>query len=67
MTLLSKAELSSYLSVVDKVPANERDKIMALLEFDRLERCRESYLFFVKQMWPGFISGKHHQIMADAF
>ena len=67
MTLLSKAELSSYLSVVDKVPANEREKIMALLEFDRLERCRESFLFFAKQMWPVFISGKHHQIMADAF
>jgi predicted phage terminase large subunit-like protein len=34
---------------------------------DRVERCKESFLFFVKQMWPVFISGKHHQIMADAF
>ena len=67
MTLLTKKEISDFMSVVDKVPEAERKKILALLELDRVERCRESYLFFVQQMWPGFISGKHHQIMADAF
>ena len=67
MTLLTKAELSSYMAAVDKVPAKEREKIVALLELDRLERCKESFLFFAKQMWPIFISGRHHQIMADAF
>jgi predicted phage terminase large subunit-like protein len=67
MTLLTKAEISQYLAVVDSVPEAERNKIFALLEMDRVERCRDSYLFFVTQMWPGFISGKHHQIMAEAF
>jgi predicted phage terminase large subunit-like protein len=67
MTLLTKSEISQYLAVVDSVPEAERNKIFALLEMDRVERCRDSYLFFVTQMWPGFISGKHHQIMADAF
>jgi len=67
MTLLTKKEISGYLSIVDKVPEAERNKIFALMEMDRVERCRESYLFFVQQMWPIFISGKHHQIMADAF
>jgi predicted phage terminase large subunit-like protein len=67
MTLLTRAEISQYLAVVDSVPEAERNKIFALLEMDRVERCRDSYLFFVTQMWPGFISGKHHQIMADAF
>jgi predicted phage terminase large subunit-like protein len=52
---------------VDKVSEGDRKKIKALLEMDRVQRCRESFLFFVKQMWPVFISGKHHQIMADAF
>lgn len=55
------------MSIVDKVPDTERSKITALLEMDRVERCKESFLFFAKQMWPVFISGKHHQIMADAF
>jgi len=67
MTLLTKKEISDFMSLVDKVPEAERNKIFALLEMDRVERCRESYLFFVQQMWPGFISGKHHQIMAEAF
>jgi len=67
MTLLTRAEISQYLAIVDSVPEAERNKIFALLEMDRVERCRGSYLFFVTQMWPGFISGKHHQIMADAF
>jgi predicted phage terminase large subunit-like protein len=34
---------------------------------DKVEKSKESFLFFVKQMWPVFISGKHHAIMADAF
>ena len=67
MTLLSRQELTSYLQIVDKVSEGDRKKIKALLEMDRVQRCRESFLFFVKQMWPVFISGKHHQIMADAF
>jgi hypothetical protein len=67
MTLLTTKEISEYLSIVDKVPDTERSKITALLEMDRVERCKESFLFFTKQMWPVFISGKHHQIMADAF
>tara|TARA_R110000868_G_scaffold147291_2_gene368684 strand:+ start:438 stop:1943 length:1506 start_codon:yes stop_codon:yes gene_type:complete len=67
MTLLTKTEIAGYLKVADKLPETERNKIFALMEMDRVERCRDSYLFYVKQMWPGFISGKHHQIMADAF
>ena len=67
MSLLSQAEIAGYLSIVDRVPEKERVKVRRLLEMDRVERCRESYLFFVQQMWPVFISGKHHKIMADAF
>ena len=67
MTLLTRTEIANYLKIVDKVPAQQRQQIKDLLELDRVERCRESYLFFVEQMWPAFISGKHHQIMADAF
>lgn len=67
MTLLSKQEIKQYLSIVDRVPEVERNKIFALLEMDRVQRCREDFLFFVQQMWPVFISGRHHKIMADAF
>jgi predicted phage terminase large subunit-like protein len=67
MSMLTRDEMNGYMAIVDKVPSKEREKIMALLEMDRISRCRESFLFFVQQMWPIFISGKHHKIMADAF
>ena len=67
MSLLSNREIAGYLGVVDRVPEKERVKIRQLLEFDRIQRCQESFLFFVQQMWPVFIGGKHHKIMADAF
>ena len=31
------------------------------------EQCRNSYMAFVKKMWPGFIPGRHHEIVAKAF
>ena len=67
MSLLSQKEVKEYLEIAERVPAQQRKKVLQLLELDRVERCRESFLFFVQQMWPVFISGKHHKIMADAF
>jgi predicted phage terminase large subunit-like protein len=67
VTLLTRQELSDYQALMPLVGADERSKISQLLEMDKVERCKESFIFFASQMWPGFISGKHHQIMADAF
>ena len=67
MSLLTKKEISDYLAVVDTLPSDQRNKVYQLLEMDRVERCQNDFLYFVTQMWPGFISGKHHKIMADAF
>ena len=67
MSLLSQKEVTEYLKIAESVPSQQRKKILQLLELDRVERCKESFLFFVQQMWPVFISGKHHKIMADAF
>lgn len=33
----------------------------------RIESARDDFTCFVKEVWPGFISGRHHQIMGDAF
>lgn len=67
MSFLTKKEVSDYQSLIPLVGDEERVKILKLLELDKVQRCRESFIFFVSQMWPVFISGKHHQIMADAF
>ena len=31
------------------------------------EEARKEFLPFVRAMWPGFILGRHHKIMAEAF
>jgi predicted phage terminase large subunit-like protein len=67
MSLLTREEIIEYLSVANTLPPEQREMVYQLLELDRIERCKESFLYFVKQMWPGFISGKHHAIMANAF
>ena len=67
MSYLTRDEVYEYLRVLDTLPVDEQVKVRQLLELDRIERCKESYLYFVTQMWPGFISGKHHAIMAEAF
>lgn len=36
-----------------------------LKEIEDQENARVNFLDFVKQMWPGFISGKHHRDMAE--
>ncbi len=53
--------------MVPKASPENRAKIQALLEMDKVERSKESFLYFVTQMWPVFISGAHHKVMADAF
>lgn len=67
MSLLTQDELTAYNNLADKGDDVTRAKIAALLERDRIERCRDSFLPFVQSMWPVFIAGKHHAIMADAF
>jgi predicted phage terminase large subunit-like protein len=67
MSLLTHAEIQKYLEMAPKASPENRAKIQALLEMDKIERSKESFLYFVTQMWPIFISGSHHKIMADAF
>jgi predicted phage terminase large subunit-like protein len=67
VSLLSKEEVHGYLELLDRVSPAEQKKVYQLLEIDRIQRCQDSFLFYVTQMWPGFISGKHHAIMANAF
>lgn len=49
----------------------EKLRILALLEererAAKIQEARDHFLPFVKLMWPGFIPGAHHTIMAEAF
>tara|TARA_Y100000593_G_scaffold2760_2_gene5564 strand:+ start:202 stop:1653 length:1452 start_codon:yes stop_codon:yes gene_type:complete len=38
---------------------------LRLAQLERLEACHANFLDFVKTMWPEFITGRHHQIIAE--
>jgi predicted phage terminase large subunit-like protein len=67
--LLTREEIKEYVELLDILSGGspEIEKIHALLQADKRERCRQNFMPFVRQMWSAFIPGKHHQIMADAF
>ena len=65
--LLSESELEALTLELDEANDERREQLDRLLRIDRIARSRRSFLYFVTQMWPVFISGKHHAIMADAF
>ena len=61
----------NYAELINKIPEEEKPEILRLLraldEAKAREAAQEHFLDFVKMMWPGFISGRHHKIMAEAF
>jgi predicted phage terminase large subunit-like protein len=63
--------LSDIPKVLPMLSSVEQQKILA--ELQQLERlqgrklAQTKFIEFVKQMWPVFISGKHHSKMASAF
>jgi len=52
-------------------PEAERARLFDLLtQLDKArarEAARTDFMAFTKAMWPGFIAGRHHKTMAEAF
>ena len=44
-----------------------REKLLRLTGGDPAREARERFLPFVRRVWPGFVHGRHHDVMADAF
>lgn len=69
--LEAQADISKYIQGISKLPVKEQkellDKLKALEQARTREAARGSFLRFVREMWPAFIEGAHHRIMADAF
>jgi len=64
-------KLQNLLKILPNLPeAQLRDLIVSLDEQEILaerEKARESFMAFVKKVWPSFIEGSHHKRMAKAF
>ena len=59
------------LALVKRFPKDEQETVAEILEELRTRTMREvaqsDFMAFVKEVWPTFIGGRHHRIMAKAF
>ena len=61
----------SYEQLMALIPESERGNIElianAFMDAETRDKGQKSFMSFVKTMWPGFIHGRHHQLMAKKF
>ena len=57
--------------LISKLPEGEKAGLLEMAQQyqDALtrEKCQKNFLDFVRTMWPGFIHGRHHAVMAKKF
>ena len=65
------SELNYFMDNFDSLPADVqgrvRKQLLRLAGGEKEEDCRGHFLPFVRRVWPEFIHGRHHDVMADAF
>jgi predicted phage terminase large subunit-like protein len=63
--------LSKLENFLDSLPDGDRNNILAMAQGYADAKVREKsskkFMEFVKVMWPGFIHGQHHALMAKKF
>lgn len=64
-------DLSPYANRLGELAPEELDRVKALLDrihaMEEKDKAQSDFMAFVKKVWPNFIEGSHHKIMADAF
>jgi len=59
------------MELIEGLPEGERESLLQMAQeySDALmrEKGQTSFMSFVKAMWPGFIHGRHHAVMAKKF
>ena len=69
----AEVSLKDLEQLIDTGKLSETDMRLLETQLVRLEKlkerelCQTRFIKFVEKMWPTFISGRHHKIMADAF
>jgi predicted phage terminase large subunit-like protein len=57
--------------IISKMPVTEQEAFYEAAEIYlnsmKRENAQKDFMSFVKEMWPGFINGAHHKVMAKKF
>ena len=63
--------MKQILEMIEKLPEGERESLLQMAQeySDAIlrEKGQTSFMAFVKAMWPSFIHGRHHAVMAKKF
>lgn len=64
-------DLRQYMDQIALLPASQQQELLDVLsKLDTAKKkqdAHEKFLEFVHYMWPSFIDGQHHKLMADLF
>ena len=63
--------MSNLEKFLEGLPEGDRENLFTMAEDYKnsvvRKAAQQSFMSFVKQMWPGFILGRHHALMAKKF
>ncbi len=69
--LLSSVSLKDIPAILPALAVPDMERLLAELnkleELKKQKLAQERFLAFVRDVWPTFIGGRHHKIMAEAF
>ena len=69
--MIDDVSLKDIPKVLDKLSESDlrvlEAQLVKLEQLKQRELCQKKFIKFVERVWPTFISGRHHKIMAQAF
>ena len=63
--------LEEITKAIETLPAAEQEGLLATLaDYEtsiKRERAQTDFMSYVHEMWPGFVNGRHHKVLAKMF
>jgi predicted phage terminase large subunit-like protein len=63
--------LEEIADLISKLPVHEQEGFFGMLsDYEasiKRETAQRDFMAYVHEMWPGFVSGRHHKVMAKKF
>jgi predicted phage terminase large subunit-like protein len=63
--------LDEITKAIESLPAAEQEGFLAMLaDYEssvKRERAQKDFMSYTNEMWPGFVNGRHHKVMAKKF